>query len=226
MRCHWCSCNSCIRCVASVNVLGSYRNSFDKVPLVLSPLTPVQSESPALQLTGYIKFSKTTRLTFRSPKRYFFLLKGMFTLLYLHTRLALMGSNSCTVYMYPIHTLPSHSYIHTTHTPTHIYHASCTHTHLHSHLHLHTPPHPLPTHTHTTPHTHARTHAHTHTLLYTLPTCIHTGTTLSYYKGEDEYSTGEPAMQKFNLTGKTAHEATQLHRHWFFSAYTMTLFMS
>jgi len=63
------------------------------------------SESPALQLTGYIKFSKTTRLTFRSPKRYFFLLKG---------------------------------------------------------------------------------------------------TTLSYYKGEDEYSTGEPAMQKFNLTGAEA----------------------
>ena len=172
MRCHWCSCNSCIRCVASVNVLGSYRNSFDKVPLVLSPLTPVQSESPALQLTGYIKFSKTTRLTFRSPKRYFFLLKGMFTLLYLHTRLALMGSNSCTVYMYPIHTLPSHSYIHTTHTPTHIYHASCTHTL------AFTPPHPPPyTHPHThSPHTHTYHTTHTHTHAHTHPT-LHTPNT-------------------------------------------------
>ena len=40
-------------------------------------LYSLQSESPALQLTGYIKFTKPTRLTFRSAKRYFFLLKGM-----------------------------------------------------------------------------------------------------------------------------------------------------
>lgn len=32
--------------------------------------------SPALQLSGFIRFTKPTKLTFRSPKKYFFLLKG------------------------------------------------------------------------------------------------------------------------------------------------------
>lgn len=35
-----------------------------------------QSESPALQLTGYCKLTRPTRLTFRTPKRHFLLLKG------------------------------------------------------------------------------------------------------------------------------------------------------
>lgn len=48
--------------------------------LYLLTYTHIQSsDSPALQLTGYIKFTKPTRLTFRSPKRYFFLLKGKCT---------------------------------------------------------------------------------------------------------------------------------------------------
>ena len=35
-----------------------------------------QAESPALQLTGYCKLSRPTRLTFRAAKRHFLLLKG------------------------------------------------------------------------------------------------------------------------------------------------------
>lgn len=38
--------------------------------------TSAKSDSPALQLTGFIKFAKPTRLTFRSPKKQYFLLKG------------------------------------------------------------------------------------------------------------------------------------------------------
>ena len=45
------------------------------LPFPLPPST-VQSESPALQLTGYCKLARPTRLTFRTPKRHFLLLKG------------------------------------------------------------------------------------------------------------------------------------------------------
>ena len=52
-------------------------------------LFPQASDSsPALQLSGYIKYTKPTKLTFRSAKRYFFLLKGE-----VHTQL--LGSAFC-----------------------------------------------------------------------------------------------------------------------------------
>ena len=78
----------------------------------------------------------------------------------------------------PISHLPSSHYAHT--------HNPLIHTHTHTHTHT----------THSYTHTHTHTHTRTH-----IP-----GTSLSYYKGEDEYSAGEPAIQKFNLTGKHSNK--------------------
>lgn len=55
--------------------------------------------------------------------------------------------------------------------------------------------------------------SHTHTTLSLsrffsvppyLPFFLYPGTNLSYYKGEPEYSAGEPPIQRFNLTGAEA----------------------
>ena len=40
------------------------------------PPLSLKSESPALQLTGYCKLMRPTRLTFKTPKKHFLLLKG------------------------------------------------------------------------------------------------------------------------------------------------------
>lgn len=50
--------------------------ALNSLQVQLGQVDTAPSESPALQLTGYIKFTRPTRLTFRSAKRYFFLLKG------------------------------------------------------------------------------------------------------------------------------------------------------
>ena len=81
---HTCTCmlRVCVKMSLSLSLPLPF---FLPPPLTLSfspflppslPPSTMQSESPALQLTGYCKLARPTRLTFRTPKRHFLLLKG------------------------------------------------------------------------------------------------------------------------------------------------------